>query len=90
MGQLFTAFLSLFTRLFSAAENAAIVAENITLWGAEASGQQVDIARANRQAALKELLEESGLTELPKPQARQAAVVTKAKIAKAKPEAEQA
>jgi hypothetical protein len=76
MGYAFTAFFAFFTQLFSAGEKLASAANHLATWADEAAGTFEDRARHDRQEAIKKLLQEAGITELPKAKTKAVATTT--------------
>lgn len=70
MGSVFTMFFAFVTKFFSAAEHVASACDHLGTWADEAAAQFADKARHDRQQALKVMLKEAGITELPKAKAK--------------------
>ena len=81
MGNAFNTFFMFITQLFSAAEKAASALNHLATWADEAAGTFEDTARHNRKESIKALMEEAGITELPKAEPKPAAA-GKAALAK--------
>lgn len=66
MGTTFAAMLAVFTTLFQAMQQFCMGLLNIATWTNEASGAFADTSRHERQQALRKMMAEAGITELPK------------------------
>ena len=70
MGSMFAALFAFITKSFSALERTASAVDNLATWADEASGTFTDKARHERNMRMKAMMEEEGITELPKAKPR--------------------
>jgi hypothetical protein len=66
MGTAFASFFAVVTTLFQALQQFCMGLLNVATWVNEASGAFADTSRHDRQVALAKMMEEAGITELPK------------------------
>ena len=66
MGTMFNQMFAVFAMLFTALHQFCSALNNVATWTNEASGAFADTSRHDRQVALAKMMEEAGITELPK------------------------
>lgn len=66
MGTMFTQMFAVLTMLFTALHQFMSALCNVATWTNEASGQFSDVSRHERLMAKQKMMDEAGITELPK------------------------
>jgi hypothetical protein len=81
---MFTQMFAVFTMLFTALHQFMSALCNVATWTNEASGQFSDVSRHERNMAKQKMMEEAGITELPKADPVILATATTRTLTKAK------